>query len=100
MISSRIAGSSIVAGILYSSPSAIFLTVPRRIFPDRTYRWESDEFGLIRYDDPSRTYRVGDKLELIVSHCNPVVNLWDYMYAARNDEVEVVWPIAVRGRSA
>ena len=60
----------------------------------------SDEFGWIRYDDPSRTYRVGDKLELIVSHCDLVVNLYDYMYAMRNDEVEAVWPIAARGRSA
>ena len=34
MISSRITGSSIVAGILYSSLSAIFLIVPLKIFPD------------------------------------------------------------------
>ena len=25
-----------------------------------TYRSGSDEFGSLRYDDPSRTYRVGD----------------------------------------
>src|SRR6185436_21063575 len=34
-ISWRIAGSSIVAGILYSSESAIFCMMPRRIFPER-----------------------------------------------------------------
>ncbi|MEC7581111.1 MAG: alanine racemase, partial [Pseudomonadota bacterium] len=34
------------------------------------YSSGSDEFGTVRYDDnPSRTYRVGDKIELIVSHC-------------------------------
>ena len=65
-----------------------------------TYRSGSDEFGTIRYEDPSRIYRVGDKLELIVSHCDPVVNLYDYMYAVRNDAVEAVWSIAARGRSA
>ncbi len=36
-ISSRIAGSSIVAGIVQASPSAIFFIVPRRIFPERVF---------------------------------------------------------------
>jgi D-serine deaminase-like pyridoxal phosphate-dependent protein len=42
---------------------------------------------------------VGDKLELIVSHCDPVVNLYDEMYAIRGDRVEAAWRIAARGRS-
>ena len=63
------------------------------------YASGSDEFGSIRYDNPSRMYKVGDKLELIVSHCDPVVNLYDQMYAVRNDEVEAVWKIAARGLS-
>jgi D-serine deaminase-like pyridoxal phosphate-dependent protein len=64
------------------------------------YRAGSDEFGTLRYEDASRTYRVGDKLELIVSHCDPVVNLYDDMYAVREDRVEAVWRIAARGKSA
>ena len=63
------------------------------------YRSGSDEFGSLLYDNPSRTYRVGDKLELIVSHCDPVVNLYDQMYAVRNDQVEAVWRIEARGMS-
>ncbi len=65
-----------------------------------TYRAGSDEFGTLRYDNPSRTYRVGDKLELIVSHCDPVVNLYDQLYAVRNDRVQAIWRIAARGRSS
>ena len=66
-----------------------------------TYRSGSDEFGTILYgDDPSRDYKVGDKLEVIVSHCDPVVNLYDQMYAIRGDVVEAVWPISARGMSA
>lgn len=65
------------------------------------YRSGSDEFGTILYDDdPSRTYKVGDKLEVIASHCDPVVNLYDQMYAIRGDKVEAVWPISARGMSA
>ena len=68
---------------------------------DMTYRSGSDEFGTILYgDNPSRTYKVGDKLEVIVSHCDPVVNLYDQMYAIRGDKVEAVWPISARGMSA
>ena len=65
-----------------------------------TYRSCSDEFWTLRYDDPSRTYSLGDKRSVIVSHCDPVVNLYDQMYAVRNDRVEAVWRIAARGMSA
>ena len=64
-----------------------------------SYTSGSDEFGSIRYDDPSRIYQVGDKLELIVSHCDPVVNLYDRMHAVRGGLVEAIWPIAARGMS-
>ena len=65
-----------------------------------SYTSGSDEFGSLRYgDDASRTYAVGDKLELIVSHCDPVVNLYDRMYAVRNGIVEAIWDVAARGRS-
>lgn len=65
------------------------------------YRSGSDEFGTIIYEDnASRNYSVGDKLEVIVSHCDPVVNLYDQMYAIRGDRVEAVWPISARGMSA
>ena len=65
-----------------------------------TYTAGSDEFGTIRYEaNASRVYAVGDKLDLIVSHCDPVVNLYDQLYGVRGDTVEVVWPIAGRGKS-
>lgn len=66
-----------------------------------SYTSGSDEFGTLRYENnASRTYNVGDKLELIVSHCDPVVNLYNQMYAIRDDRVEAVWQIAARGMSA
>jgi D-serine deaminase-like pyridoxal phosphate-dependent protein len=65
------------------------------------YRSGSDEFGTIIYgENPSRTYKVGEKLEVIVSHCDPVVNLYDQMYGIRNDKVEAIFPISARGMSA
>ena len=66
---------------------------------DFSYNAGSDEFGVIKYETAGRSYTVGDKLELIVPHCDPVVNEYDQMYAIRSDRVEAVWPIAARGRS-
>jgi D-serine deaminase-like pyridoxal phosphate-dependent protein len=66
---------------------------------DFVYNAGSDEFGVIKYETAQRSYKVGDKLELIVPHCDPVVNEYDQLYAIRNDRVEAVWPIAARGRS-
>jgi D-serine deaminase-like pyridoxal phosphate-dependent protein len=63
------------------------------------YNAESDEFGVITYDKAEQTYKVGDRLELIAPHCDPVVNLYDRIYAIRHDRVEAVWPILARGHS-
>lgn len=63
------------------------------------YNAGSDEFGVIRYEKAERSYQVGDKLELVVPHCDPVVNEYDQMYAIRRDRVESVWPVLARGRS-
>jgi len=67
--------------------------------PEFAYNASSDEFGVITFEKASRPYAVGDTLELIVAHCDPVVNLYDQIHAIRNDRVEAVWPIAARGHS-
>jgi D-serine deaminase-like pyridoxal phosphate-dependent protein len=67
--------------------------------PGFAYTAGSDEFGSIRYETASKQYKVGDKLELIVPHCDPVVNEYDVMYGTRKDRVAVVWPISARGKS-
>ena len=63
------------------------------------YNAGSDEFGVIKYETAGKSYTVGDKLELIAPHCDPVVNEYDQMYAIRKDRVEAVWPILARGHS-
>ena len=68
--------------------------------PGMEYNAGSDEFGSIRFNSPpSKDYRIGDMLELIVPHCDPVVNEYDQFYGIRKDKVEVVWPITARGKS-
>jgi D-serine deaminase-like pyridoxal phosphate-dependent protein len=67
--------------------------------PGFDYNAGSDEFGVITFTESSKTYRIGDRLELIVPHCDPVVNLYDQIYAVRKDRVEAVWPVTARGKS-
>jgi D-serine deaminase-like pyridoxal phosphate-dependent protein len=68
--------------------------------PGMQYNAGSDEFGGIQFTAaPSKEYKIGDTLELIVPHCDPVVNEYDQIYGTRKDKVEVVWPITARGKS-
>jgi D-serine deaminase-like pyridoxal phosphate-dependent protein len=67
--------------------------------PGMSYNAGSDEFGVITVTEAKNTYRMGDRLDLIVPHCDPVVNLYDQMYGIRNDRVEEVWKVTARGMS-
>jgi D-serine deaminase-like pyridoxal phosphate-dependent protein len=68
--------------------------------PGMDYVAGSDEFGSITITgSPSKSYNIGDKLEVIVPHCDPVINEYDQMFGIRKDHVEVVWTIDARGKS-
>jgi D-serine deaminase-like pyridoxal phosphate-dependent protein len=62
------------------------------------YHFAGDEHGILELSDPSRDIRLGDKLEFIVPHCDPNVNLYDRIHCLRGDEVESVWQVC-RGYS-
>ena len=68
--------------------------------PGMTYNAGSDEFGSIHWMiPPSKAYQIGDKLELIVPHCDPAVNEYNQIYGIRNGTVETVWDVTARGCS-
>ncbi|HAK54671.1 MAG: DSD1 family PLP-dependent enzyme [Vicinamibacterales bacterium] len=64
-----------------------------------TYRFGGDEHGILELSSPSEPIAVGDKVRLTIPHCDPTVNLYDHLHAARGEQVSEVWPIAGRGRS-
>ena len=39
----------------------------------------------------------GDKLLLVPGHCDPTVNLYDWIVGVRGSRVECVWPVTARG---
>ncbi len=58
----------------------------------------SEEHGWLRLKNPSRDVEVGDKLELIPSHCCTTVNLHDRFYGIRDGKLETIWDISARGK--
>lgn len=70
--------------------------MPLVVEPGAEYLGASDEHGALRVDDASQ-FPLGRKLRLIPGHCDPTVNLYDWIVGYRNDQVESVWPITARG---
>ena len=63
------------------------------------YRFGGDEHGILTLREPSQEIKLGDRLELIVPHCDPNVNLYDRMYCTRGEDVVEVWSVAARGHN-
>jgi 3-hydroxy-D-aspartate aldolase len=59
----------------------------------------SDEHGKLRIGPKGKRLRLGDRVMLVPSHCDPTVNLHDWYVGIRNEKVEVLWPISARGAS-
>jgi len=64
-----------------------------------TYAFGGDEHGKLTLGEGAYAFQVGDKLEFIIPHCDPSVNLYDRIFACRGDQVEAVWAVAARGMS-
>jgi D-serine deaminase-like pyridoxal phosphate-dependent protein len=63
-----------------------------------TFEFAGDEHGTLRGIEATQL-RPGDRVELVPSHCDTTVNLFDRIVACRGDEVVAVWTIGGRGRS-
>lgn len=61
--------------------------------PGTIYHFGGDEHGILELKDAYRGVKRGDRLEFIVPHCDPTVNLHDRIYCCRGDEVVDSWPI-------
>ena len=60
------------------------------------YLKASDEHGVLRLPAGTQV-ALGDKIRLIPGHCDPTVNLYDWIIGVRGNRVESVWPITARG---
>jgi D-serine deaminase-like pyridoxal phosphate-dependent protein len=70
---------------------------PRPRGVDATFAFNGDEHGKLTFESGC-PLALGDRVELIPSHCDTTVNLHDVYYVTRGGYVVAVWPIAARGR--
>jgi 3-hydroxy-D-aspartate aldolase len=65
--------------------------------PGWTVERASDEHGLIDLSNRVASFTVGEKIRLVPGHCDPTVNLHDWLVCVRDDRVESLWPVSARG---
>jgi D-serine deaminase-like pyridoxal phosphate-dependent protein len=73
--------------------------LPRIVKPGWTVKSLSDEHSVVvpDADADAEALQVGDKVRLIPSHCDPTVNLHDWLIGVRQNTVAEVWAVAARG---
>jgi D-serine deaminase-like pyridoxal phosphate-dependent protein len=68
--------------------------------PGLDYVKASDEHGVLTVAADRAPPLPGDRVWLIPGHCDPTVNLYDWIVGVRGTRVESVWPVAARGALA
>ena len=101
VIHNRIPGhATIDAGTkaIYVTPGAPPRVINGNIINEKiSYDWNfGDEHGHLIFA-PEVQVAAGERFELIVSHCDPTVNLFDEWWVVRGDEVIDRWEISLRG---
>lgn len=65
--------------------------------PDVTFERASDEHGILRVEPGAAAITLGDRLRLVPGHCDPTVNLYDWLVTVRDGRVDGIWPVTARG---
>ncbi|MGE5353108.1 MAG: alanine racemase, partial [Acidobacteriota bacterium] len=66
-------------------------------FSKLQYDWFGDEYGKLTSKGGAKLPHLGTVVELITSHCDPTINLYDRFYLTRGNEVVGSWEIDLRG---
>lgn len=80
---------------------AVDAGLPRVLAPGWKVASVSDEHTVLVPDpaapETPQPLAVGQRLRVLPGHCDPTVNLHDWLVAIRGEQVEAVWPVAARG---
>lgn len=74
---------------------------PRIVTPGLTqasYDYSGDEHGRVKFGPGMTAPVLGERLECMVSHCDPTVVLYDAFHCVRGDVLVDIWPVDARGR--
>ncbi len=71
-----------------------------RDLPDVTYHFGGDEHGILKLGADAEAVRLGDVVWMVTPHCDPTVNLHDWICPVEADGyVHELWPVSARGCS-
>ena len=62
-----------------------------------TYAKASDEHGVLALAADAAPLARNDRVWLVPGHCDPTINLYDWIVGVRHDRVELLWSVAARG---
>lgn len=68
-------------------------------YPNARIYGLSEEHGNVDLSRCTRKPEIGERVIILPNHCCPVSNLFDCVQGVRDGQVEVVWPVAARGKS-
>lgn len=61
------------------------------------YEYGGDEHGQIALPSGVEPLALGDRVEFVVPHCDPTVNLYDLIHCVRGEELVDIWRVDARG---
>jgi D-serine deaminase-like pyridoxal phosphate-dependent protein len=67
-------------------------------YPEAVVGSLSEEHGIVDLSACAERPQVGEIVHVVPNHCCVVSNMVDELYGVRGETVEVVWPVAARGR--
>ena len=71
--------------------------LPNMVLPGWSVKSISDEHMVIVHEPETEPLQIGDKVRLIPGHCDPTVNLHNWLIAIRGQIIDEVWPVSARG---
>jgi D-serine deaminase-like pyridoxal phosphate-dependent protein len=66
--------------------------------PEAAITGLSEEHGVVDLSQCPERPRVGEVVHVVPNHCCVVSNMMDELVGVRGDQVELVWPVAARGK--
>jgi D-serine deaminase-like pyridoxal phosphate-dependent protein len=98
VISNNRRGSAICdAGIKHFAVDGGVPIVRRGASPDSVFAYYGDEHGRLTLPEGAQPLALGDRVEFVVPHCDPTVNLFDFFHCVREDALVDIWRVDARG---
>jgi len=61
------------------------------------FMYAGDEHGVVTLAAGEESPSLGSRIELVIPHCDPTVNLYNYFHCFRGETLVDIWPVDARG---